>query len=272
MTEISKRAFVGLLGLGLLSFGCSSSNSSGTGGSNGSGGSGTGTGGVHTTGNGGATTTGNGGAGGAGIGCPSSDMPTSPTIAGFVEADGGTKITISGGVMGGISTFGNTPPTYQLASGGGLEIMQNEGQGASPDYTGVVIYFNGNAMGTDCVNASSYQGIQFDMSGTFSGCAVVISNNDKEHETNDPTAMETKGVCAKADNCYSPQLPLTHFASPSTIMVPFSDAGFNPGSPATNTDPANLTGFQLQIATPAATDAGAGTCTADLVINNVKFY
>ena len=58
MKEIRKRAFVGLLGLGLV-FGCSSSNNdNGTGGTTGSG-----TGGSHSTGSGGTTTTSTGSGG-----------------------------------------------------------------------------------------------------------------------------------------------------------------------------------------------------------------
>ena len=161
-------AFVGLVGIALASVGCSSS----------SGGSGTG----GTTGNGGkGGNSATGGSGGQGVdaavlGCAMSDVPTSPLIA-YSEADASVQI------MGGIFRYGSTPAPLYADAGGSVNVTDTVQVDAANHYQGWGIYFNGDSTGHDCIDATSYTGIQFDISGSLTGalCTMQFSINDSEH-------------------------------------------------------------------------------------------
>lgn len=277
MTDIRKLAFVGLMSLGLAtvgSAGCSSSGSSGTGGSTGTGGAGTGTGGSHTggsTGTGGAGT-GTGGAAGATLGCAVSDVPTSPDIATFASADGGIS------TMSGTFTYGDTPkPTFTPGTGM-MNVMDTVQIDSKAHYQGFGLYMNGNPAGTDCVNGSSYTGIQFDLSGslTGTGCAMVFSINDSEH-ADSTTGSPPDPKAGGAAGSYAPQFAITASQITSTAMpikVPFTAPAFANGAanPMTAVDPMKLTGVQWQLAVPVASDGGATECVWNINLANVKFY
>jgi hypothetical protein len=290
MTDVRKFAWVGLLGLGIASIGCGSkSGDTGTGGSNGSGGKGGssatgGKGGTSSTG-GSSGNSGTGGAAGPTSGCLASDPPMSAEIANFASGalDGGLEI------MGGVFTYGdNPPPGYTLMSGS-IEITDNIVVGAKNHYQGFGIYFNGNAGGTDCIDASSYTGIQFDISGSLVGdlCTVQFSINDSEHA--DMTVPKTGGTAdgsfapndPKASGpmgAYAPQLQIASMimSGSTTIMVPFAGSGSNVpvgGLPAdTAIDTMRIEGVQWQLTTPLAGDGAASECDLDIKITNVKFY
>jgi hypothetical protein len=276
MTEIKKRAFAGVVGLvaaGLFSVGCSSSSTAtpGTGGTTGTAGA-TGSGGTTGTGTGGSGT-GTGGTAGTGPGCHVSDVPASATIGDFSSADGGIAS------LDGISAYGGVAqPSYTIA-GGTLSITDQVVPGSTPKYVGLVIYFNGNAAGTDCVDASAYTGIEFDVSGTLTGagCSVQYSTNDSEHA--DSTQLNSAGTgpndpkASGPAGSYSPQLALSPIPSTTTTkMVPFADSALGAGSPATPIDKMKITGVQWQLTVPAAGDGGPSECDLALTIDNVKFY
>jgi hypothetical protein len=274
MTETKTRALVamvGLLSVG-LAVGCSSSGSSttdagtgkggsggsttGTGGKGGSGGSGTGTGG--STGSGGSTTA---------LGCPASDPPPTGGIIGDFMSDAGIEI------MGGITAYGVNgtavaAPTFAI-NGGALKIMQNAAAATAAQYVGVVIYFNGNTAGTDCIDAHTYTGVKFDLSGSVAGCSVQYSTNDSAHTAMSSTDLKAGGPAGS----YSPQATLTAAqitTAVQTIMMPFTGTGApSGGSPATPLDPTKLEGVQWQFTIPAA---GTAPCVANLTIDNVTFY
>ena len=281
MTDIRKLAFVGLASLGLFtigSVGCSSSGGTGTGGS---GGTSSGTGGTssHTggaTGSGG-TSTGTGGSGGAAatVGCQMSDAPTSADIATFASADAGLTI------MGGYYVYGSATPNPTYTPGtGSISVTDVVQVAAANNYQGFGIFFNGNSAGTDCIDAHTYTGVQFDISGSLMGanCTIQFSITDSAHSdstvlkadgtVNDPKASGPKGS-------YSPQLdvPATDFTStPMTIKVPFT--GPTGGSPAITTtplDPTKIEGVQWQMTTPIAADGGATECNLSMTLANVKF-
>jgi hypothetical protein len=282
MTEIRKRAFVGIVGLvsaGLFSVGCSSSASTtGTGGTTGhagtSGGTAgtTGTGSAGTTGSGGGTT-GTGGSSST-VGCQTSTVPTGATIADFASADGGIEL------MGGLSNFGGavSKPTFSIA-GGTLSIMDNVVPAAAPQYVGVVLYLNGNAGGTECLDASSYTGIEFDISGSLTAgkaCSIQYSTLDSEHS--DSTQLNAAGTgpndpkASGPAGSYSPQLAITVTSTPVTTKVPFGDASLAPGSPSTAIDDTKITGVQWQLTVAGAADGGPSECDLALTIDNIKFY
>ena len=284
MTDIRKFALLGIasLSLGLASIGCGSkSGETGTGGSNGSGGSGKG----GSSASGGSN--GSGGAAGAPVpttGCLASDPPPSADIANFASGalDGGLQ------VMGGVFTYGDTPkPSYSLMPGS-IEITDGVVVSAKNHYQGFGFYFNGDMMGKDCIDASSYTGIQFDMSGSLMGdlCTVQFSINDSEHADmtvagtpaadggfvpNDPKASGPMGA-------YAPQLQIGPMimSTKTTIQVPFS--GSSPNVPAgglptdTPIDTHRIEGVQWQLTSPLMGDGAATECDLDITISNLKFY
>jgi hypothetical protein len=138
-------------------------------------------------------------------------------------------------------------------------------------YVGLVIYFNGNAAGTDCIDAHTYTGVQFDLKGTITGCTIQYSTNDSAH-----TDMVAQSMDPKAGGpamSYSPQATLTAAQITTggmTIMMPFTGTGApSGGMPATPINPAKLEGIQWQFTIPAA---GTAPCAASLTVDNVKFY
>ena len=256
MTDFRKLAFVGLMSLGVAtvgSAGCSSSSSSGTGGSTGTGGTGTGTGGTHTGGSTGTGGTGAGTGGAAGAtrrlcGCPMrrqartsrpsrAPTPALPTMGGYLHLRRYPQADLHGRGAGSV----NVMDTVQLT--------------AAAHYQGFGMYFNGNSAGTDCIDAHTYTGVQFDISGslTGTGCTMQFSINDSEHAidslksnagTDDPKAAGPKGS-------YAPQLPITSAqltSTSTTVKVPFTGASApTGGSPATAIDPTKIEGVQWQM-------------------------
>jgi hypothetical protein len=277
MKDFRQRAFVGLIGLvsaGLLSVGCSSSNNTtGSGGSNGSGGSHTG--GSTGTGTGGnSTATGGAGGGAVAAGCATSDPAASALIADF-SGDAGVEAT-GGGLFiypGTIGAPGPGGPTVAV-TGGALHVTDTVAPTTAAQYVGVGIYFSGNAGGTDCTDAHTYTGVQFDIKGSLTGgCTLQYSTNDSEHaavSTSDPKAGGATGS-------YAPQAQIASnvTSAGSTVKVAFTDSALGTGSPATPIDPTKLEGVQWQLTVPAATavgDAGSTSCVLDMTIDNVKFY
>ncbi len=278
MTDDRKFACVGILGLGLVSLGCSSSNNTtGTGGSGGTSAKG---------GSGGSSAT--GGTGGSGVdaailGCPASDAPATAEIANFASGslmDGGLQI------MGGVYTYGDTPQPNYTPMAGSIEITDNVVVSSKNHYQGFGLYFNGNSTGTDCIDASTYTGIQFDVSGTLVGdlCTVQFSINDSEHADstvpksgasadgsfvpNDPKASGPAGA-------YAPQLQIGPMitSAGTTIQVPFKGTGAPTGGmPMQAIDVKKIEGIQWQLTTPLMGDGAASECDLDMTIKNIKFY
>jgi hypothetical protein len=258
MTEIRKRAFVGIVGLvsaGLFSMGCSSSSSSTDGGAGTTGHAGTSGGTAGTTGSGGATgSAGTTGTGGSSAACTAA--PTSGLIADFM-GDGGIEI------MGGLSAYGGVAAPTHTDANGTFEIMENNPAGAAAQYVGTVLYFS------NCVDASAFSGVEFTLSGSVAGCSIQYSTNDVQH---DDMSTDPKGGCTLGSACYSPQASITTVPTTATpVMEPFiTTAGGNPSAP---TDPTKLTGIQWQFTIAPAAEGGAPvSCVSDLKITDVKFY
>jgi len=247
---------------------------SGQGGNTGSGTGGittftTGSGGQTTSGQGGQTTTGQGGqvgTTGSGGSTTAGCAPMAPSMALITDfsmtspgMSGGAVFTYKGGgVSGGAVSYGGTAgPTVSMASGT-MNLKMSAAASTAPQYVGASLYFDG------CVDASAYKGIKFSIGGTISAaCTIQYSTNDSEHTA---VATDAKGSCTAA-SCYSPQKPLdTIPATPSAVTVLWADAT-NAGSPATAVDPAKLTSVQWQFTIAA----GAGSCTANITIDDVSF-
>ena len=85
--------------------------------------------------------------------------------------------------------------------------------------SGFVVYMNGPA----CINASSYTGVSFTISGSGT-CGVVFAFGDKEHTSGTDDAA--RGTCT--GTCYAGQFDLTVSASPATVKMPFSGTATTP--------------------------------------------
>jgi hypothetical protein len=191
-------------------------------------------------------------------------------IATFSSADGGIT------AMFGTFTYGDTPkPTFTVGTGM-VTVMDTVQLTAANHYQGFGIYFNGNAAGTDCLDAHTYTGVQFDITGslTGTGCTMQFSINDSEHSdiTNAGTDVKPGGPAGS----YAPQLSVTSAqltTTSTTVKVPFTGTGGpTGGSPATAVDPTKLTGVQWQMSTPKLADGGPTECVWDFTLANVKFY
>jgi hypothetical protein len=201
------------------------------------------------------------------LGCQRSDPPATSEIA-----------TFSGGIapLFGVFAYGAAPqPTYTI-SAGMVNVTDTIAIGATNQYQGFGIYLNGNAAGTDCVDASSYTGVSFSLSGslTGTGCSMQFSINDSEHDQIIPGGIDPKA--AGPVGSYPPQLSITSAELASTavtIKVPF--AGVNVptgGSPTTPIDPLKLVDLLWQMSTPVASDGGAAECLWNIDVSNVRFY
>lgn len=271
MLRIGKRAIfiatTGFVSAGLISSGCSSNSNNKSIGSGGSAG---------TTASGGSAGTGksaSGGSAGSGTAGASSkdagsactgktDLAPTDGIIDEFTAIGDAGATPSG-IPGGYTSYSDPPgaPLTITFVNGAVHLVENAAATASPRYVGFVLYFN------DCVDASTFKGIEFTVGGTMTGCTLQLSANysENDNKASDPA----KGSCSMppAPDCYSNQKGVTGITdTPTTVQVPWS--AFSGGVPAGPTDSTQLTGVQWQLTIPA----GTGTCAADLSITNVKFY
>ncbi len=266
-----KFSVLGALALAALApSACSSTNGGGSGGSTGT----TATTGTTSTGTTTGTTSGGGGttgttttttgtsttttsSGSTTVGCAMSDAPTGATILGSTD-DGGLSIN------GGLTNYGGAAaPTVTTDSTGTLTIAESGTAGTAPQYVGGVVYMSGNATGTDCVNASTYTGVEFTVSGTTStNCTISFSINDSEHTAVSATDPKASGAAGS----YSGSVPVTPTSTPTQQKVTF--ASIVGGMPATALDPTKLEAIQWQFTIPP----GTGTCDSTLTITGISFY
>jgi hypothetical protein len=176
-------------------------------------------------------------------------------------------------------TYGDNPAPGFTITAGNLNVTDVIQISAAPHYQGIGIYFNGNSGGTDCIDASSYTGVQFDISGTNMGpgCTIQFSTTDSEHS--DSARLNAAGTgpndpkASGAAGSYSPQLTISQLMSnPTTIQVPFNDSAEASGSPGTPLDSMKIEGVQWQLTTPMASDGGPTECNLNINLANIKFY
>jgi hypothetical protein len=196
--------------------------------------------------------------------CTASETIVAPAdglIADFTNPDGG--INIGGGILA-YPIGSATAPTYTTASGS-LHITVDGLATSVPQYLGVVV-----ASRENCVNASAFTGVQFTISGSFSGCTMSYYANDDAHQDDTTGASHASGP----EGSYPPQTAITTnqvTSMPRTMKMPFS--GQSGGSPATPVDPARLiivAGWQFDV--DASTSSTPSSCIADLTIDDVRFY
>ncbi len=203
------------------------------------------------------------------LGCQMSDPPATSEIAAFST---GAGIAPSFGLF----AYGAPPqPTYTI-SAGMVNVMDTIEIGATGQYQGFGIYLNGNAAGTDCVDASRYTGVSFSLSGSLmgTGCAMQFAINDSEHDQIIPGVIDPKA--AGPAGSYPPQLSITSaelVSTAVTIEVPFAGANApTGGSPTIPIDQFKLVGLLWQLSTPVASDGAAAECVWNINVSNVRFY
>lgn len=195
-----------------------------------------------------------------------SRAPADGLVADFVDAgDGG--IEISGGIVtyAAPKVSGLGSPTYTNA-GGTLNISVNAAPISTPQFLGVVVVFN------KCIDASAFTGVQFTISGSFSGCSLQYATGDVEHQ--DLTLAST--FATGPVGSYPPQNRLAAdemTSAPRTIKAPFAVSDIQ-GSPPMRLDSSKLTTTQWQFTVPVAPydDGGIQTCTGRITIDDIKFY
>jgi len=216
---------------------------------------------------------GTGGVGGKGMpplpGCQFSDIaPGDPLIADFTTVGGVVVIPI-GGTFSYSSPAGSSMPISTVENGVLHFSAAIDGMDGVSQYWGVGIYFNGNASGTACIDATAHTGVQFDISGVVTGkdCTAQYSTNDSIHT--DATFDPAKG--AGPPGSFSPQLTLTIPPMTTTTMfIPFAGTGApSGGNPAVGVDKSKLTGVQWQVTAGPGLD---NSCVVDLFIDNVRFF
>jgi hypothetical protein len=134
--------------------------------------------------------------------------------------------------------------------------------GGNANWEGVSLFFGG----TSCVNASSYTGVRFDLSGDLGGCALSFgasASADLSHAD-----VPKMGSCPADDSqCYAPLAPVVP-GTATTLQVPFQSLSF--GWPVGALDPSTLVDVQWQLNPARGADGGA--CMASFTIKNVAFY
>jgi hypothetical protein len=115
-----------------------------------------------------------------------------------------------------------------------------------------------------CVDASKFDGVQFSLGGSLSGCSLVFASVDPEHQY------------YRVEGPYPPQLPIAADALTSearTFKAPFRNPGIQ-GNPTTPVDGSKLAFLQWMVIVPVGSIDGSPVppCTGTLAIDDVMFY
>jgi hypothetical protein len=156
-----------------------------------------------------------------------------------------------------------TAPTY-TTTGGSLHITLDRPAISVPQYLGVVVGVRGK-----CIDATAFIGVQFTISGSFSGCTMQYYASDDAHQDDTTGAPYASGPAGS----YPPQTAITAnqiTSIPRTMKMDFS--GQLGGSPATPIDRAKLIVVAWQFTVDASASSTPSSCIADLTIDDVRFY
>jgi collagen type VII alpha len=123
-------------------------------------------------------------------------------------------------------------------------------------YNGFSLYVNGPG----CMDASSYTGITFKISGLTGTCTLEFGFSDSAH-----TLMSSdRDRGSAASGAYAAGYAVTA----ATTGVNFGTAPTSPGSPTTAVDPMKLIGIQFQFKPASSTATTA--CTGSFTLDDVK--
>jgi len=128
---------------------------------------------------------------------------------------------------------GQLPVTLSVNSSGGLTVRASI-------YSADGSYANAQAglayVGTNCLNASQYTGIRFELTGDFGKCGMLFEVIDAEDTPS--SAVPGKAECT-ASRCIDPYFRLT---KPGVYEVPFS--ALANGAPMPTVDTTSIIGMQ----------------------------
>jgi hypothetical protein len=199
-----------------------------------------------------------------------SKAPADGLIADFTDAGGGAN---TGGIeiAGGIVTYaapkvgGPGSPTY-TTTGGALHIRVSAAPTSTPQFLGAVIAFS------NCIDASAFTGVQFTISGSFSGCTMQYATGDVEHQDMTLGSTFATGLAGS----YPPQNRLAAdemTSAPRTIKAPFVVSDIK-GSPPAPLDPSKLISTIWQFTVPVAAEGESDNpmCTGAITIDDIRFY
>jgi hypothetical protein len=196
--------------------------------------------------------------------CTASETVVAPAdglIADFKDPDVG--INFVGGHMLAYPIGSPTAPNYTTV-GGSLHITLNRPATSVPQYLGVIV-----GAEPKCVDATAFDGVQFLISGSLSGCTMRYYANDDAHQDDTTGALHASGPAGS----YPPQTTIRPSQVTSTAQIlrmPFD--GQSGGSPATPVDPARLIFFGWQFDVDASSSGAQAPCIADLTIDDVRLY
>jgi hypothetical protein len=201
----------------------------------------------------------------AAVVCPTTVLP-SPVITTM-------GVSATSGLTFGTDTDGWSSYTYAAPGepvptatvtpdGDGIQIAVTFVKPTDGNWEGVGLFFNG----ADCVDASTYTGVKFDLSGDLGSCALSFGasfSGDLSHAD-----APTMGSCPGDDSeCYGPLATVVPGAA-TTIKVPFT--ALTGGTPISALDPSTLVDVEWQLSPSAGADGGA--CAANFTVKNVSFY
>jgi hypothetical protein len=192
--------------------------------------------------------------------CPVPDPSiTDPSNVGV----GGRAYGVGDNVWGtfSIAASGQMAPTV-TATEAGLSAAANLSApaAAGQDWAIAGLYF----AETNCLDASTYTGVRFTISGDLGACSLNLSLDISQDLSTQ--ADPGRGSCT-ASLCYPPLSDVTAKLTPpkTTITVPFTAlAG---GSPVTTFDASAITSVKWGLLTPA----GGGGCSATFTVSDVTF-
>jgi hypothetical protein len=124
-----------------------------------------------------------------------------------------------------------------------------------------------------CVDATAFTGLQFSLRGSLSGCTFGQATQDSAHlrYSGAETGPLQHGTGAPGAHPNSTVLtPDQITPEPQILMIPF--AAQTGGVPATPTDKSKLTWLDWVFKLDPQTAGGPTSCTADLTIDDVRFY
>jgi hypothetical protein len=199
------------------------------------------------------------------LSCSPGVSPAAPLLTDFSAGTSGWHATV--GKWGATSNLTGSIFSY----GGG---QTGSTMASSVDTTAMDLVLSGNVLAGDysgggmsfdqCVNTSTYTGVQFTLGGSTAGCDLVF-----QVQTYDEQSTTNKGGCTSS--CYGfPSAKLT--STTGTVTVHFSDltGGVLTTQPAIKNE---MVGLQWQFQSPAPVgDGGQLGCTGiALTITNVSF-
>ncbi len=198
--------------------------------------------------------------------CTPSNTVRAPTDGLVTDFSGSGR-----GVAGRIFTYASPPSPAPSAlayttSGGSLEIKVNAPPAAGPQLLGTVFQFD------SCVDASAFQGVQFTVSGSLSGCSLTAAAGDVQHQD-----VATRSTFATGEpGSYPPQhkiVTATSGSAPRKVEQPFARSDIE-GNPRAPTDSAKLISMLWQLIVPVAPSDGSApeTCTGAITIDDLRFY